>query len=117
MQALVIPVEGPLYEITLTESGSLKTLQEAVGGWIEAVSVPSCIKGADRATAYVNEEGKLLGLPVNYRATDFMLPLLGIYDCICGPLVLAGFDPATGEHAVLPPSVARRARLIESEAS
>jgi len=56
--ALVIPVQGPLYELTIDEDRSLETLQAAVGGYIQAVPLPGFIPGATRATAYVNEEGK-----------------------------------------------------------
>lgn len=114
--ALVIPVEGPLYEVEL--DGQLATLQAAVGGLIEAVPLPDFIRGSERATAYCHEEGKLEGLPINRRATDFVVPGVGIMwqDYIAGPLVLAGFNPVTGDHAPLPDGVARRARLIEGEA-
>jgi hypothetical protein len=118
MKAIVIPVEGPLVEIDLADEGNLKVLQNAVGGYIEAVAVPDFISGADEATAYVDEEGKLTGLPINRRATDFMVPGVGLSygDYIAGPMVLAGFDPDSGEHAELPAGVVRRARLIEDEA-
>lgn len=118
---LVIPVEGPIEQHTLPEGGdSLTFLQGLVGGWIEAVPVPSFVTGADEASAYVNEEGKLEGLGPNMRATDFMVPGVGLHwgDYIAGPFVLAGFDPETGENAPdVPDGVERRARLIEREAA
>lgn len=40
--------------------GHLNHLQAAVGGYIEALNVPH-----SRAQVYVNEEGLLVGLPVN----------------------------------------------------
>jgi hypothetical protein len=118
---LVIPVEGPVERHTLEAGGdSLAFLQNLVGGWIEAVGVPSFISGSDKASAYVNEEGKLHGLVPNMRATDFMVPGVGIGwgDYIAGPLVLAGFDPETGDNAPeVPDGVERRVRLIEREAA
>ena len=117
--ALVVPVEGPITEIELDpDASNLKTLQAAVGGYIEAVAIPSFISCDDQATAYVNEEGKLLGLPVNRRATDFFVPAVGLFwgDYIAGPLVLAGFDPETGEYTALPKTIIHRIRLIEKEA-
>jgi hypothetical protein len=124
MIALVVPVAGPLVEVELVpDAGSgratLTQLQELVGGMIEALPLPDFIAGADAATAYVNEEGKLVGLEPNMRATDFMVPGVGLFwnDYIAGPFVLCGFDPRTGEHAELPAPVAARARLIEQEAS
>lgn len=119
-RALLIPVEGPVTELDLDDGeDSLRVLQAAVGGWIEAVRLPRFIRGAGRATAYVNEEGKLERLPINRRATDFMIPGIGLFpgDYIAGPMVVAGFDPASGTHLpTLPPAVERRIRKIEDEA-
>jgi hypothetical protein len=126
MIALVIPVTGPIYEIEVgMPAGDLTTLQGVVGGTIQAVPVPAFIKDADRATAYVHDEGKWAcvnedgSIAVNYRATDFMVPGVGLHygDFIAGPFVLCGFNPADGEHDHLPQAVIDRARLIESEAS
>jgi hypothetical protein len=121
MIALVIPVDGPVYEIEVgaPNAGDLETLQAAVGGYIEALPVPEFVPGADRATCYVNEEGKFdPDCRPNMRATDFMVPGIGLMpgDWIAGPLVVAGFDPRRGEHAELPPAVVARIRLIEREA-
>jgi hypothetical protein len=123
--ALVIPVAGPLVEVALRrEEGvghsTLAHLQELVGGMIEAVDVPPFVAGGEDATCYLNEEGKLLGLEPNMRATDFLVPGVGLHwnDYVAGPLVLVGFDASTGEHRPsLPPGVVARARLIESEAA
>lgn len=117
MIALLIPVEGPLEEVVL--DGGLEQLQEIVGGMIQALPLPPFITNADRATAYINEEGKLIDLAVNYRATDFMVPGAGMMpgDYIVGPFLLCGFDPMTGTHRELPHAVVRRARLIEDEAA
>ena len=118
MQALVIPVEGPLYDLDVPGHG-LDTLQEAVGGSIEAVPLPEFIDRTGRSTAYVNEEGKYdPACKPNMRATDFLVPGIGLFagDYIAGPLVLCGFNPETGGHAKLPASVIARARLIEREA-
>ena len=116
MIALVIPVEGPLVEVEL--DGSLDQLQRLVGGWIQMVPLPGFIDGAERAAAYVNEEGKLTEHQANRRATDYMVPGAHLLpgDYIAGPLVLCGFDAESGEHADLPPAVIARARLIEQEA-
>jgi hypothetical protein len=117
MRVLIIPVEGPIEDRQI--DGQLDDLQALVGGYIEAVALPDFITGADQATAYVNEEGKLDGLAPNFRATDFMVPGVGLMwgDYIAGPMVLAGFDPETGEHtADIPPAVVRRAHQIAQEA-
>lgn len=117
MKAIVIPVDGPFQEVELAEEGKLDQLQSLVGGWIEAVPIPSFVPGADHATAYINEEGKLLRLEPNMAATDFMVPGVGLLfgDYIAGPMVVCGFDPATGEEAELPKGVLKRVRLIAFE--
>ena len=119
-EALVIPVAGPVRAIELgAVDGDLAMLQEAVGGFIEALPLPDFIADGDLATAYVNEEGKLRQLDVNWRATDFMVPGVGLFfgDFIAGPMVVAGFNPRTGSHAPLPPAVESRVRLVQREAA
>lgn len=116
--ALLIPVEGPLQHVEL--DGTLAQLQKLVGGHIEAVPLPGFIRDSDHATAYINEDGKYLDeCKPNMRATDFMVPGVGLFpgDYIAGAFLLCGFDPSAGEHIDLPNAVARRARLIESEAA
>ena len=116
MQALLIPVSGPLQEVETVPG--LDGLQKIVGGNIEAINLPEFADRSNRSTAYINEEGKYLCEP-NMRATDFMVPGVGLFpgDYIAGPFLLCGFDPMTGEHAELPKSVINRARLIEREAA
>lgn len=118
--ALLIPVEGPVEEIIL--DGTLEQLQEAVGGGhIEAVPIPRFVDRSGNSTAYVNEEGKFRSdLKPNLRATDFMVPGMGIYmgDYIAGPMLICGFSIQTGEHdRPLHQSVVDRVRLIEREAA
>jgi hypothetical protein len=116
LTALLVPVAGPMETIEL--DGSLGQLQGLVGGLIQAIPLPNSIDPEGTASAYVNEEGHLIGLEPNMRATDFMVPGSGIFfgDWIAGPFILCGFDPIRGKHAQLPEPVIRRARLIESEA-
>lgn len=119
-KALLIPVEGPIESVEL--DGSLAQVQDLVGGGhIEAVPLPDFIKDADVATAYINDEGKFRDdLKPNMRATDFMVPGVGLFwgDYIAGPFLLVGFDPSTGDHTDdLPKAVVERVRLIEREAA
>jgi hypothetical protein len=44
-------------------NGSLEDLQRVVGGWVQAVQL------SDTITLWINEEGKLDGLPFNHNAT------------------------------------------------
>jgi hypothetical protein len=57
-------------------------------------------------------------LEPNMRATDFLVPGVGLFpgDYVAGPLLLVGFDPASGEHEDVPEGVEKRLRLIEREA-
>lgn len=118
MKALLVPEYGPVQEVEL--NGTLEQLQALVGGNIEALPLPDAFDRDHGATAYVNDEGKFSAhCKVNMRATDFMLPGVGLFpgDYIAGPFLLCGFDARTGEHAELPERVAARMRLIEREAS
>ena len=117
-KALVIPVEGPVRELELGGENDLAVLQEVVGGLIQAVPLPDFIGDNERATLYVNEEGKFSGDKPNMRATDFMVPGIGLFwgDYVAGDAVVAGFNPGKGEHAELPEKVERRVRLVEREA-
>lgn len=67
---------------------SLDSLQALVGGYIEVVSpFPG-----DSAVLVCNEEGKLLGLPLNRSVGD---------DIIAGTFVIVGSDPKTGSFVSL----------------
>jgi hypothetical protein len=81
------------------------------------VPLPDFIDKTGMSTAYVNEEGKLTELPINWRATDFMVPGYGLFpgDYIAGPFLVCGFNPMSGTHRKLPQTVIDRVRLIEQE--
>lgn len=118
-RGLVIPVIAPLMEVELPlgTRSQLAMLQELVGGNIEALPVPAQIDPAERTTVYLNEESKYECEP-NMRATDFMVPGVGIAwrDYIAGPLVICGFDPIRGVNTDVSEAMIRRARLIADEA-
>lgn len=118
-RALLIPVEGPVQELELSnEDGEgLKQLQELVGGYIEAVDPPEELQ-LGTTTCYINEEGKLEGLAPNMRATDFMVPGVGLWwgDYVAGPMIVCGFNPYTGYNRSIPEAAVKRVRLIEEEA-
>lgn len=72
-------------------TGDLNSLQQVVGGYIEAVYPYD-----DPVAIVCNEEGKLLGLPMNRKLED--------YDIIAGTFVVCGtceedFDSLTPELA------------------
>lgn len=58
-------------------TNTLESLQALVGGMIEGISVVAGVDG------YINEEGKILGMPPNVK-----IP----YDMICGPIVFTRTD-------------------------
>ena len=74
------------------DSLDLKTLQEIVEGYIE--TVPTAMAGewsheqGVGLTLIINEEGKLLGMPVNRLATD--MAYLFFNDVIVGNAILIG---------------------------
>lgn len=91
MTAVVIPADGmPPREVEVED---WRDLGKAVGGWIEIAPTP----GAP-FTMYVNEEGKINGLPFNARANRLANryrtwedPLVGDA-VICGPADEDGND-------------------------
>ena len=115
MRAVVVPVEGPVVPLDIPDKNALGVLQSAVEGMIEALPFP--YREGDKAAVYVNEEGKFSCLDddgnveVNRRATALMKPGIGLFlgDFIAGPMVIAGFDPRTGEHIDLDERRLRRA--------
>jgi hypothetical protein len=107
MRSIVIPHDEnlPIFETQIHEEDELLYLQEAVGGYIESVQVaqPRNLPKGVSLAAYINEDGKAKGLPVNRRATTFwhMMGVLREGDYIVGNLVLAGYDDM-GDSVALP---------------
>lgn len=86
-KALLITAEGDARILNLPESDSLSVLQDAVGGWIDAVRHRQF-----GIVAYVNDEGLLQGLRPNVSATLMFGQLL------VGDVVLVGSHNADGEY-------------------
>lgn len=80
MKVLVVEA-GKKPEVREIQKG-LEALQEAVGGYIEAV-----YPFDDSIGIICNEEGKLNGLPYNRALRDEDGK---VYDCLCGTFVIAG---------------------------
>ena len=81
MRVVMVEVGRKACEMELEDS--LASMQRAVGGLIQAVYEP----GGRDAALICNEEGKLLGLPLNQTATD----MAAIYnDVIVGNAILMG---------------------------
>ena len=80
--AFLYPVRGPIQEVHPKDGEvfSLEELQAFVGGWIEHVGLE------DGRSMWINEEGKLEGLPWNIAAS-LLADLPG--DVIVGPALVA----------------------------
>lgn len=83
---LRVLVKEPYKEPYVKEiEGTLKSMQEIVGGYIECVEMPT-VQGVD---LYVNEEGKLEGQLGNFWLPEYE-------DCVVGTCFMVGFEPETG---------------------
>lgn len=84
MKALVIPVEGEMQEVNFDKKSSYEVLRRAVGGYIECVALSGTMD------MWVNEEGKLMSLPVNSTATFLWTLVYGPTDVIVGDVIITG---------------------------
>lgn len=84
--------ENHIDELRLfSQDTSLPKLQAAVGGFVEAIDLPIL-----RLTMWVNEEGKLKSLPINYLATAVWANEFGVTDIILGNAVFTGLADRNG---------------------
>lgn len=92
-KAIVIGFDTELSVIDLdAPEGSLKVLQDAVDGWVQAVDLTA------KETMWMNEEGKLEGLPFNPIATSIWREIFkGSPDYIAGNAVITGGVDDEGE--------------------
>ena len=84
MRIIMVEPERSPYEVELEDS--LRAMQRCVGGTIEAVYEP----GGRDAALICNDEGKLLGLPLNRALRDEEGE---IYDVIAGSFFVCGAPP------------------------
>jgi hypothetical protein len=85
MKALIIKTDGTKEVALFTEGNFLNLAQATVGGWIQLVRLNN--KGID---LYLNEEGKLDGLPQNPIATALWSEDYGLTDYIVGNVIITG---------------------------
>jgi hypothetical protein len=107
---VVIKADGTLERLDLSVSEQeLKSLQNAVGGYVQVIELE------DDFTMWVNEEGKLLNLPVNEIATVIWEVRFGIgTDIICGDVVFTGGMDEDGETLTISEAnIQRLAELVE----
>ena len=92
-KVLKIPARGEwsFDEVETNDEGciALKTMQSMVSGYIERWSLQG--HGLDCLDMFLNEEGKLRGLPYNPKATILSAILL-CGDCIVGDTFVCGSD-------------------------
>jgi hypothetical protein len=104
MKALVLTATGEVKEL---DGITLQDLQSAVGGWVQAIDL------AEDLTMWLNEEGKLVGLPHNTTAQKLWDKTFWVgSDFVVGDVVLTG---GTGEEGVTLPlgdDTAQRVRKI-----
>lgn len=83
----VIPADASQPVEFTTIGNDLPTLQAIVGGHVETVTTPT-------AVLVCNEDGKVVGLPMNRRATRLWFELAGhdfqLLDFLTGPVVVTG---------------------------
>ena len=88
MKALQITTTGKVTEL---EEISLESLQEGVGGWVQALSL-------DGLTMWCNEEGKLIGLTHNPYAQELWDSVYGVKtDYLVGDVVITGGTDEKGD--------------------
>ena len=106
--ALIIRANG---HIEVVANTGLACLQEAVGGYIEAIHL-----GRD-AVMYVNEEGLLIGdIAPNLIATKIARQHNpGLCHPIVGDVIISGFDPSTGEDCDFPNEIGDAVRMEEND--
>jgi hypothetical protein len=83
-------------EILDLEDDTLKKLQGAVGGWVQAIDLQ------ENLTLWCNEEGKLIGLTPNVIGTHLWEKSFGMTDVIMGDVVFTGGTDDEGDNLGLP---------------
>ena len=95
--ALKLTTEGTLINLDLdAPEGSLKVLQGAVGGLVEAIDITKHV------TLWVNEEGKLGGFEPNLVASWIYAQNMGVADVVMGDVVFTGGVDDEGDTKGLP---------------
>lgn len=104
-QALIIKTDGTTEIVDYFTDNEYDMLRDAVGGYIEAVTMPDSI-------LWVNEEGKIHGLPVNTRATAYFQQHFGPCDIIVGNAVITGREDDLGNCSTLDPKIMNHPILV-----
>jgi hypothetical protein len=87
--ARIIKADGTEIEFDiskLTDENRLAKLQKVVGGLIEIIYVFD--EQNKPKIMVLNDEGKLIGLPRNSKATEIAEKTIGVYDAIMGDVII-----------------------------
>lgn len=87
MKAVKITTDGQKSVVEFTNETCYETLSEAVGGYIECVSLYDKPGAPDM---WVNEEGKLDGLDQNPIATALWVDMYSTTDVMAGNVIITG---------------------------
>lgn len=90
--AYILHISGKRSPIS---SLTLDSLQAGVDGYIERITL------SDGSSMYINEEGKLNGLPINEEATRLARPVLMADDYIVGDVVICAPGEDSDDEEVL----------------
>ena len=93
MYAVTITVEDGPAVVPYPASESLDFLQACVGGYVEVIDFD--LFGVS-ASLWLNEEGKIYGLPYNPAATDLVRGQIMPHDYIAGDCVVTGLPDEEG---------------------
>lgn len=98
-KAVVIPVKGDAYEITLVmdDAVSYPVLVEHAGGYIERL--PTMFS---ELTMFGDEHAKIKNLDFNARASVLAATMISPTDYIAGPVVILGAVNGQGDCAGIP---------------
>ena len=97
-QAVIIKTDGTKSVVEFEVGNSYNLISQAVGGWIEVVGLDK-----RQADLWVNEEGKLKGLPQNPIATSLFMEEHGRMDVIVGNVIITGGTDENGDTLGLTP--------------
>lgn len=95
-KGLVIYTDGT-YEVK--EFKQYSDYNDVVGGYLEGIKMYSLATDNDSGLAYINEDGKMLGLPINRDASLIAWLSHAIYDTdrIAGNMIIMGATDDEGE--------------------
>jgi len=114
MKALVVKTDETQELIDVDADGSAKELQEAVGGYIEAVLY------TDAFVVYANEDGLMMQLPPNPKASALVTAVCEIFerpvprgaDNLVGNVVIVGHD-GSPENVPIPDEWVQRFKEMD----